>query len=285
MGVLSVTAVAIWHEPTHTALWAVADTRISISTEHGAVVRTDFASKLFSLPVVCAKSSYLTDQMKEMRSSHTYGFAFAGDAVPALMTFATASTFLANLVSDKDAPPPSLREISEFVRKLGARFGLETAGSRNRDKIDLEIAVFGWCPVSKAFAIYSLTAKNSSDRNDLTLAEKFPIASDQITTLGSGGTSLLEEVERLRQKHSGHDRSSTMYPKLALQNLVRSNTRSDIGGSISIATVNRREFILLREIRPPTDGELVATVPYNGIEPEIEFGPIGAYQIGIPATP
>ena len=51
------TVVAVWYEKYDDYLWAVADTRISVSYEQGLIKTTDRGAKLFALPVVCSAFS------------------------------------------------------------------------------------------------------------------------------------------------------------------------------------------------------------------------------------
>jgi hypothetical protein len=76
----------------------------------------------------------------------TVGYAFAGDVVPATMTFATASTFLQNLTTLGSTDPPMLQEIAALVRGLAEQFSRESLASSNGKYGRFEAAVFGWCP-------------------------------------------------------------------------------------------------------------------------------------------
>jgi hypothetical protein len=52
------TVVTIWLEPGDSALWAIADTRISSpGTDGGITISTDSAAKLFAIPVQCNRPS------------------------------------------------------------------------------------------------------------------------------------------------------------------------------------------------------------------------------------
>jgi hypothetical protein len=84
------------------------------------------------------------------------GYAFAGDVLPATMTFATVSTFLQNLVTVGSYDPPRLSEIAGMVGHLAERFSREALFSSNSRYGRFSAAVFGWCPVLKQFTIYKL---------------------------------------------------------------------------------------------------------------------------------
>ena len=90
------TVVAVWFEPQDDGIWAVADTRISIPSQGGGVVvHTDAASKLFTLSVVCRPIANAEAIFPQPHWTGTFGFAFSGDSLPALMTFSTATSCLA----------------------------------------------------------------------------------------------------------------------------------------------------------------------------------------------
>src|SRR5262245_14301699 len=118
------TVVAIWFEPTDRALWSVADTRISRPGQGGGrIIQTDNGAKLCVLPVRCYAATMDVGKKELYRSS--VGFAFAGDILPATMTFAIATTFLQNLTTVGSYDPPRLSEIADMVGFLGERFSKE----------------------------------------------------------------------------------------------------------------------------------------------------------------
>src|ERR1700688_199321 len=125
------TVVAIWLEPQEQTLWVVADTRISNPGQSGgAVVATDSGAKLFALPIHCYAAVAGSFAKKTLYQS-SVGYAFAGDVLPATMTFATVSTFFQNLVTVGSYDPPRLRDIAEMVGHLAEGFSKEALFSSN----------------------------------------------------------------------------------------------------------------------------------------------------------
>jgi hypothetical protein len=110
------TAVVIWHDGN--VLQVAADTRITVERSEGRTIKTDAASKLLALPVLCMPVRQMTGVTYTPHSQRTYGFAFAGDTLPAMMTYATAIACL-NDLQGHDPAEPALRDIADFTRKLG----------------------------------------------------------------------------------------------------------------------------------------------------------------------
>src|SRR5262249_23646793 len=89
---LHMTVIAIWYEQSDDAIWSVADTRISRpGCSGGHVVQTDSGAKLFSLPISCRELAANPFLRRMPYYNTTFGFAFAGDVLPAAMTIATAT--------------------------------------------------------------------------------------------------------------------------------------------------------------------------------------------------
>lgn len=278
------TAIAIWYEPVDSLVWSVSDTRISVPTSNGVAIRTDAAAKLFALPVKCGVTDYTNPDLRRIGWSTTFGFAFCGDALPALMTFASASTLLSDLVSDNEAPPPSLANVANVMQKLGTRFGREIVQSKNGGSIPFEAAVYGWCPVKKAFAIYKLSPTGSNIDHSLVVEETLPASAEDVVLLGSGTSALRAELRRLSNQANCTGNAGRRLPKLALQNLVRRNELHDVGGSISIGIAARSGFSLMQEVKPIREGESNAAITYNGIDVVNEIDPIGSYRVAIAAV-
>jgi len=137
------TAIAIWYEPSDRMVWAVADTRISVRGAQGGVIKTDAASKLLPLRVTCRQMPYMSNLQVDSHYEGTFGFAFADDGVPALMTYATASACLDSLTINGHTDPPQLSLVAGLVCRIGTRFGAEAAESRNQTLVPFEAAVFG----------------------------------------------------------------------------------------------------------------------------------------------
>ncbi|WP_366915286.1 DUF6538 domain-containing protein [uncultured Reyranella sp.] len=152
VGGQAMTVVAIWREGQ--VLWAAADTRISTAGKQGVIIRTDSAAKLLPLRVKCRQVPAMSGVLAHAHFDRTFGFAYAGDTLPALQVYAASVAFLDSLQANGYTDPPSLSQVAGLVRGLGERFGREVAESRHTTALDLTLAVFGYCPVQLKYAVY-----------------------------------------------------------------------------------------------------------------------------------
>ena len=275
------TIVAIWHEQSDAALWSVADTHISNAGRGGGrILRTDSGSKLFSLPIVCRNPSSDPGFKRQPYFSRTFGFAFAGDVLPALMTIATATTLLQELITVETKVPPSLTDIAEFTRKLAQRFSTESLSTSNGSYGRFEASVFGRCPLRDSFQISNLQPSDrGSDfcvvRTDHDLSKE----PDHLTVLGSGKTKFVETMEQLRLHGDPHGRTGRL-PKLVIEAMINDDDRPDIGGSLSIG-ITGYDFGLYSFMQPVVTGQPLAWRSFNGIGMDTEIGPVGHCIIGM----
>lgn len=270
------TVVAIWFEPMDQGIWAVADTRISVPLPGGGIsVRTDSASKLFTLGVACRPVANEKALFPPPHWNGRFGFAFAGDSLPALMTFATATTCLGNLRSMGPANPPTLRSIAEVVRRLGTRFGKEVAASRNGTALQLEIVVFGWCPVLQRLAIYTLTSDQAGDPLNLIMKEILPQTNEEVVLLGSGAIEASGRIENLRA-----DGVSLRAPMIAVRRMVAGGDMPNVGGNWSMGFASHAlGFEPFAAVVPVPGGGQKAMMSLNGIDTDQEIGQVGDYVV------
>lgn len=273
------TAVAIWNDGGR--LWAAADTRISVDRTNGRTIKTDAASKLLALPVLCMPLRQMFGVEYTPHSQRTYGIAFAGDVVPALMTYATAVACFSDLQAH-DPAEPALRDIANFVRRTGTSFGREAAHAINRQKLPFEMAVFGWCPRLHGLAIYSLRP-STDDPLILSIEETRPHPAGPLVTLGSRGPQLAEGVDSLR--HGNTNVALGHLPRVALDQLIAgAGFTDDVGGSVSYGIADARGFQLAMKVHP-TEGTMEnAHVTFNNINVDGELGNVGHYKIGMTAV-
>ena len=273
------TAVAIWHDGG--VLQALADTRISVGGEGGRIIRTDSASKLLALPVLCMPVRQMTGVTYTPHSQRTHGFAFAGDSLPAMMTYATAIACL-NDLQGHDSAEPALRDIANFVAKIGTRFGRDAAQAMNRAKLPFEVAVFGWCPVLRDYSIYTLKP-DGDDALALGVTEIRPNPFGPLVVLGSRGQEVNAEVDRLR---GGDSRVGLgRFPRDALEKMVAEASRTeDIGGSVSYGVADAQKFQLMMRLTRYDPNRGTGFVTFNNMEIGNEVGSVGHYRVGLMAT-
>ena len=273
------TVVAIWRGDGG-FLWAAADTRITVEGSGGGrTIRTDAASKLLALPVVCMPIRQMPGTKYVPHWQGRFGFAFAGDTLPAMMTYATAIAILSDLQSN-NTDPPSLRDIADALKKLGTRFGRDAAQGRNQSKLPFEAAVFGWCPSLRDYAVYALRP-GIDDPLQLKIEEIRPHPTGPIVVLGSGGAELIGEVDKLR----GHSSVALgSLPRGVLAKMVAdAGHAEEVGGSVSYGRANAGNFELALRAEVTPEGP-IGYVTFNNINVAEEIGSLGGYRIGMLAV-
>jgi hypothetical protein len=274
------TVVAVWHEKYDDFLWAVADTRISVPCEQGHIKTTDRGVKIFALPVVCSAFADNGSVERIPYFSTTYGFAFAGDVLSATTTYATASTLLQELTTSGAKVPPSLNEVGELVRRIAERISREVMASSNGRR-PFEAAIFGFNPCTQSFEIFHLRPRVECNSFEMVLTKVAPTSDGElILTLGTGKERLDEQLAQMRARgRDGHGRT-VRFPKSAIEILVAENV-GDVGGSMSIASVNRSGFRAYFSVRKQPD-TWVPQTSFNGIDLGEDVGMVGPCFIGMP---
>jgi hypothetical protein len=273
------TVVAIWLEPTDQLLWSVADTRISSPGQTGGrMIMTDSAAKLFALPIHCYAATMSLSPKTLYRASVGYGFA--GDVLPATMTFATASTFFQNLTTVGSYDPPRLSEIAAMVGHLGERFSKEALSSSNGKYGKFFAAVFGWCPILNCLAIYELKPQKTATSYEMQITETLPKDNLSVVSFGTGATRLTQLIDNIRLQGDKFGRTARV-PKLAVEALIREGAVSDVGGSLSIGAANRDDFRLYSHVTPNEMGKPEADISFNGINLGQDARLIGHYMVSM----
>ena len=274
------TVVAIWYEEGW--LWSAADTRISAPGDGGGhIVRTDNGAKLFSLPVSCRRVPSSPTEEEPPFFSTTYGFAFAGDILPALMTHATASTMLQDLMATDNNLPPSLSDIVNLVRNLTERFSRDILNSSNGTVGHFESAVFGYCPRQEQFEVYCLKTKIEDASFDVEVTKYTSEDCSEIpVALGTGSERVQQLTKRFREEGEPHRRKGRL-PKHAVELMIEEDS-GDIGGDLSSGIAGPLGFRLFLAIRPKKVGGAAAYWSFNGIRLDDEIGRVGPCIVGTP---
>jgi len=274
------TVVAIWYEREYDILWSVADTRISKPGPTGGYVfSTNSGVKLFSLPISCRVIGLDPSIRQAPYFSTSFGFAFAGDVLPAVMTVATVTTIAQEFIASSAESRPSLWNIAELVRKLSERFSKEVLASTNQRIGRFDAAVFGLCPIANAFEVYHLHPeglnKNFCMRiNHCEISDSVPCV-----VLGSGKERLLEKLEEFRSSGEPFGRTVRL-PMFAVDAIIRED-HGDVGGSRSLGIASRLGFSLYSSLVPFELGKPLAWRSFNGIDLDTEIGMVGPCMVGM----
>jgi hypothetical protein len=272
------TVVAIWPESPN-FLFAVADTRVSIDAGQGHIIRTDKASKLLPLSLVCRVLSNGSLD-RPISASVTYGFAYAGDTLPALMTYTAVNAIFSNLLASEGVPPPSLEGLAECVRKVGENYLFEAMASRNGQGGTFEAAIFGWCLKSNSHRIFNVSPEKESQRPRMILHESSPSTEEDALVFGSGRTDLLNRIAALKE-HGDEFRRTARLPKIAIENLVREQSNQAVGGSIQIGLARPGAFDLLQHVFPLVPGKPEAGITFLGFDLHEELGFVEGHMPGM----
>jgi len=266
------TLVAIWYEKFDGALWAIADTRVGARHEgqSGREVLTEHAAKLFPLHLVCLQpgASGFFDDVSFARS---FGFAFAGDSLPATMTYAVTSACLNGLTALRGAALPSLDDVAACIHRIAKKF-------LSRHGINFEIAVFGWCPIHDSPKVFRVTARTLSGTPDVKVDQFDLMARGEVLLLGAHKEEVHEHIERFA---SSNGTSVLRIPKQVLRELVKSHRFDEIGGHIQEGLAGHdKNFRLMYSFQPYEEGQARAGRFIMGLDIDEDIGLIGNHKIG-----
>jgi hypothetical protein len=267
-----VTIAVVWRE--ENALYAAADTRFSSPGATTVTQRvTDHGPKLFSLPVIIRQPD-AAGFFDSIRYQTTIGYMYAGQIGPALATQALCATVLQNLIVIPHLPIPKLSEIVEFIRMAAERY-MRNWAELNPRFARFEAILFGWCCIEGELQAYQFAPKVEDRLNvktqRLDLSE--PVA------IGVGTTAFTQRLESLRADGDPFGRSRRL-PLLAVESLVLTEARDDVGGDVQIGYVTSHGLRIMARTRPIVPGKPQAKTTFLGIDTE-ELGHIGSCEFGM----
>jgi hypothetical protein len=108
------------------------------------------------------------------------------------------------------------------------------------------------------------------------------LGTDDVLMLGSGRDRAIDKLAHLRRDSDPHGRTARL-PKLAIDALVKEDTKGDVGGSLSIGIASRQGFGLYGFVQPIEVGKPPAWRAFNGIDLDSEIGVVGPCVIGMSA--
>ena len=261
------TIAVIWQEDNW--LWCVADTRLVIDNNRPT---TEITSKIYSIPVVLNA----LDNEGFSRIPHywrQYGFVFSGSVPSATMTAITASTLLQKLAfPGTRTEPPKFEVIADFIRRLAEKF---TKDRRQFGDHGLfSAAFFGWCPHEEKYKIAHIEGRE--DCGSLRVEISFPARPDSDgetwLKLGSATASFGSMLENYLQNEPFIKKR---VPRRVVDKMISEESDPTVGGSISIGAANEHGFELLAAFEPITVGQPQARRMFNGLDLDLDVGPVG----------
>lgn len=246
-------------------IWMAADSRISApSGEHrsGRRVLTDVAPKI--LPI---RFELFGRQEHGPGVTQLYygelGFAYAGNTLPATMTYSVAVSSFAPMTAEFDAELPSLEDMVIFIARVGGHYARET-------NAPFELFVSGTCPRNPhdGAQVWHLTlwSKKSPGYHRLLFDED-----RRMYLMGNRKDDLREKCRAGFAADIGYN------PTRALAELIEETEVGEIGGLLTLARVEKAGGITLFPGfgAAATDGRLPST--FDGDR----FGNVGAFEIGL----
>jgi hypothetical protein len=266
----SVTVVAVWYEPHDDIVWMIADTRIS----RGGGSLTDGGAKILPLTLKCFEPG-ASGFFDRSTLATTLGYAYAGNTLPALMTYSVINTCLSNLAGLPNSSPPSILQVGAMALRVAERYVLETMA-------DFTAVIAGWCPSTHRYAAIVIEPDPNVSPRRMRLREEPLDEAQHVTLLGSHRERVEEAVRLAYEQTRGQVLQRA--PKIALTRLVESDELSGIGGSLQIGTASRFGFDLKYWVAPLTKGSSAAGRFLLGIDLDEEIGGVGPFRVGMMGT-
>jgi hypothetical protein len=260
------TLVVCWKQ--NDEINCVADTRIS--GEH--VTITDSGAKIFIVPIV----TYLPENSSfGLATSHSYGFAFAGSTLAALNTHALVSSCTQQLFNKDRRTPPSIRSVAELYAKVGTHYLRDLNFAKNQNFITFTGLLFGFCPSSRKFQVYSIDSHVDSIPFGMSVHEH-NISGSKRVVFGSGSAAF-SDCSKARVHRGESDHPMDVFSEVLLSGSVKS-----VGGYPQYGTA-RKEGMSLRPLLMPSEKDVdVATTTILGLD-LCELGKVDDFDIGFEA--
>lgn len=263
----NMTAIAIWYEPADRRVWAVGDTRVV-----GAYDRplTDGASKLLPLSVACrqpGRDGFYTD----LTFQTSWGFAYAGSTLYALMSYAVANACLANLIHAAGAAPPSIAQAATMFQRIGRVYlqDIHEGGG-------FEAAIFGWCPARRQFVGYKLS-DNCNTRTEIALQTP-----RDLIQLGGRQEEIRTAVNAMLE--ANECAPIIRVPKVVISQMIRGDVDPRIGGAVQVGRATQEGFDLVGTVEVYEGRGPEAYMSLLGFNVQDVIGSVGHCQVGIRST-
>ena len=274
---MALTSVIVWqrHEVVRTFgdgdvwkgdYWIAADSRISAASEEyagGRRILTDAAAKIIPIHYKLFKR-YETGPGVTRCWEGELGFAYAGNTLPATMTYAYAVNAFSEMTADAYDELPALEDFVRYIARVAKRYAAES-------KAPFELLITGNDPRldDRDVELWHL-AVWSTDR-PVDVARVTFDQSKRFFLMGSRR----EEIAKLVQ--AGFDADVEYNPTAALGGVIDQREIAEIGGTLQLARLHRSGGItLFPAFGLASYGSKLPTT-FNADE----FGSVGAFDVGI----
>ncbi len=266
------TIAVIWQEDG--AQWCAADTRLVADPDDRTM--TEIAAKIYAIPVVVG---VLEVELKPRQPHYwtQYGFVYAGAALPASMTAITASTLLQKLArSGERTDPPTFEQIAGVVHRLAKLF-MEDRRRFGSEGI-FSAAFFGWCPHTRKYKIAHIDGRTDAGafRVELSYPPAPQTDGDPWLVMGSATQAFNSTLAAHRDTE---EHISKRIPRRVIDKMVAEGSDRTVGGATSIGAAHQYGFELFYAAEPITPGQPEARRIFNGLDLDIDIGPVGQYVV------
>lgn len=264
------TIVAVWYEPADQMIWAVGDTRIS-GRQLDAPPLTDSGAKIFPLSIACRQPGP-AGFFDHVTFNTTWGFAYAGSSLYALMSYAVANACLENLIHAPGAPPPSIEEAVGMFQRIAQLYAREAGGT-------FSAAIFGWCTRSERFVAFEVSQEPRGGCRDMRLIEHRLRDENDVLLLGNEPEQIRADIEAELERCA--DQPLKRAPKTVIGSLVRENRLPGIGGGLQLGGATRYGFQLMSTVQVYEGRAPAAFSSLLGLNIDDDIGPVGHCRIGM----
>lgn len=265
------TIAVVWEEEGR--LWCAADTRLVAGKLNAPT--TEIGSKIYAIPI--AVSAFGPDGwLRAPHFSTQYGFVYAGGALPALMTVATATTLLQKLArAGNRVSQPRFEDISQLIHRLAKRFILE----RRRFDSDglFSAAFFGWCPEDRTYKVAHIEGRDTGDGWEVRLNFPTRPMADGEPWLVLG--SAFSTFNTMLGSWTGP--ITKRVPRRVIEKMVAEESDPTVGGATSIGMAHEDGFELYFSLETIEAGSAKARAVFNGLDMQTEVGDVGEYFVAI----
>lgn len=247
-------------------IWIAADSRISAASDYhdgGRRVLTDVAPKILPIRFECFERPEHGPGVSQ-RYYGELGFAYAGNTLPANMTYSIAVSSFARMTADFDTELPSMEDMVNFIARVGGHYARET-------RAPFELFVTGTCPRDPhgGAQVWHLTLWSNEKPPHY---HRLVFDAEHRMYLMGNRKDELRKICRV-----GFAADISYNPTLALSELIDESAIGEIGGLMMLARVDSAGGITLFPGygAASSGGKLPAT--FNGSQ----FGDVGQFEIGL----
>ena len=245
-------------------IWLAADSRISgTSAQHRSGYRTltDYAPKILPIQYTFYRNNEDAPGVR-LAYSGEIGFAYAGNTLPANLTYSMICASFIRMTAECGSVLPSLDDMVKFITRVGGYYARETQSC-------FELFVTGTCPRDQHSGVQvfhlSLWSKSQPSYHKLILD-----SDHRMYMIGNRKQELRVTCG------AGFANDISYSPAEALAALIAETAIDEVGGLLSIARVERLGGITLF---PKYVTAVLARLGYPMFNGE-RFGSVGEFKVG-----